>query len=323
MRKFLTFLLALIMILSLAACGTSGDDTTDKAETDPVETDAPSTDDTSETDAPTDTNETDAPTDTDDTAETDAPSATEFKEVNETVYVYGTDVLNVRKEPSRDSERMGEMKEGEQVTRTGYNESWSRISFYGNIYYASSDYLTTRAPLEFSDKTDTVFITAEGTLNLRKKPSSNADIVAFLPYGTELSRTGIATTADDNGITWSRLLHNGEVCYASTSFLSTEKPSLSDTDEDFAPCNETVYVARQNGSVKILSLNVRALPSLTGNSIAVLEPDTMLTRVGIAKKADSDGIVWSKVIVNGKTGYVSSNYVTAEKPAEETTNTEN
>ena len=128
MRKFLTFLLALIMILSLAACGTSGDDTTDKAETDPIETDAPSTDDTPETNAPTDTNETDAPTDTDDTAETDAPSATEFEEVNETVYVYGTDVLNVRKEASADSEKMGEMKEGEQVTRIGYNAKWSKIS---------------------------------------------------------------------------------------------------------------------------------------------------------------------------------------------------
>ena len=327
MRKFFALVLALIMILSLVACGQNEDDTTDS---DPIITDPTDTE-------PTDTEPTDTgidgvtdkqePADTDpietDAPETDAPLSTEFVEVNEVVYVYGTDILNVRKEPSTSSEKMGEMKEGEQVTRLGYNSEWSKISYYGNEYYASSDYLTTSAPLEFADKTDTVYITAEGTLNLRKKPSQNADIWAYLPYGTELSRTGIATTADGDGITWSRLLYNGGVCYASTSFLSEEKPSLSDVDEDFYTLNETVYVARKNGDRVVEQLNIRALPSLSSNIVDVVTPDTELLRVGIAKEADDEDIIWSMVIYKGKTGYVSSNYITKDAPEADITETTN
>ena len=314
MRRFLIITLALVTLLSLVSCGASADETTDTTPTETQPTDVDTSGvriDPVETDAPESSDETTA------SAETEEVLADEFISVNETVYVYGTDVLNVRAEPSKDSAKMGEMKEGEQVTRIGYNSSWSKISYYGNTYYASSDYLTTRAPLDFSDKTDTVYIIAEGTLNLRKKPAANSDIVAFLPYGTELSRTGIATTEDDAGIIWSRLLYNGEVCYASSSFLDTEKPSLSDTDDDFKTVNEIVYVARKNGNVTVLSLNVRALPSLSSNSLAVLEPDTMLTRIGIAKEADADGIIWSMVVYNGKTGYVSSSYITTEVPTDE------
>ena len=313
MRKLLILALALIMIISLVACKGASDETTD---TDPIVT------------GPTDTKPAyTEPKETEDTSgiyetapipETDAPVGDKFIEVNETVFVYGTDILNVRKEASADSEKMGEMKEGEQVTRVGYNEKWSKISYYGNIYYASSDYLTTSAPLEFADKTDTVYIVAEGTLNLRKKPTGVADIVAYLPYGTELSRTGIAKTADSEGITWSRLLYNGEVCYASTAFLSNEKPA--DIDGDFKALNETVYVVRQNGSVKVEALNIRARPSRSSNSIAVVSADTELIRIGIAKEADEEGIVWSKVIIEGKTGYVSSSYVTTDAPVSENAN---
>ena len=322
MRKFFVLALALIMILSLVACKSAEDETTDSDPivTDPVLTDPTDTNTPTDTDEPTGTDVTDAPVETD-PIETDPVEADKFTEVNETVYVYGTNILNVRKEPSKDSEKMGEMKDGEQVTRTGYNSAWSRILYYGNTYYASSDYLTTSAPLEFADKTDTVYITAEGTLNLRNKPSPNADIVAFLPYGTELSRTGIAKAEDDDGIIWSRIIYNGDVCYASTAFLSEDKPEFTDIDDDFKITNEKVYVVRMNGEIKVEAINIRALPSLSSNSLAVVGPDTELLRVGIAKKADADGITWSKVIYGEKTGYISSSYVTTDAPeADETTN---
>lgn len=315
MRKFLILTLALFMITSLFACKGNTDDTIDS---DPIVTDPNDTDPIGTTDDDL-TEVTNEPDDTDLPPETDAPQADAFTEVNETVYVYGTDILNVRKEASAESEKMGEMKEGEQVTRVGYNQKWSKISYYGNIYYASSDYLTTSAPLEFKDKTDTVYIIAEGTLNLRKKPTRVADIVAYLPYGTELSRTGIAKTADSEGITWSRLLYNGEVCYASTVFLANEKPTFTDIDDDFTTLNEMVYVVRKNGDVKVETLNIRALPSRSSNSLADVGPDTELLRIGIAKEADEEGIVWSKVVYNGKTGYVGSSYVTTDKPVSDAT----
>ncbi len=300
MRKFLALTLAVLMLFSLLACENTG------TETDPIDIDPEGTETLSpeETNAPeTDPEGTEAP-------ETDP--APEFTEVNETVYVYGTDILNVRKEASAESEKMGEMKEGEQVTRIGYNENWSKISYYGNEYYASSDYLTTHAPLEFEDKTEKVYITAEGTLNLRKKPSPNADIIAYLPYGTELERTGIATEADEFGTEWSRLLYNGQVCYVNSKHVDTVAPA---TDDDFTAIdNEKVYVINKKDDKPIETLNLRALPSLSSNIVKSVAANTELTRIGIAKEADEDGIVWSKVIYDGAVCYASSSYLTTTAP---------
>ena len=317
MRKFFVLTLAILMILALAACKS----TTSEPETEPVETPEVSDSDfnTEETD-PTESADITDTTETDETntpAESDEPAELAFIDVNETVYIYGTNTLNVRKAPSADSEKMGEMKEGEQVTRVGYNDKWSKISYYGNIYYASSAYLTTHAPLEFEDKTDSVYIIAEGTLNLRAKPSANSDIIAYLPYGTALDRTGIATTEDEFGTVWSRLLYNGQVCYASTTHLSTEAPT-----NDFTAVDETVYAVSSLNDKVVESLNLRATPSLNGNIVNSISAGTQLQRIGIAVEADSDGIVWSKVIYNGVTCYASSNYLTTDAPeAPETVDT--
>ncbi|MBQ7292490.1 MAG: SH3 domain-containing protein [Clostridia bacterium] len=310
MRKFFALTLALLMILALAACKS----TTEDPEKEPEDTPEVSDSESEELTPPESGDETTDTSETEPSTETDEPQELEFKEVNETVYIYGTNTLNVRKEPSADSEKMGEMKEGEQVTRIGYNSEWSKISYYGNEYYASSNYLTTHAPLEFEDKTDTVYIVAEGTLYLRQKPSANSDAVAYLPYGTALDRTGIATTEDEFGTVWSRLLYNGQVCYASTTHLSTEEPT-----NDFTAVDETVYVVDKNGDTVVISLNLRAKPSLNSNVVVAVAPGTQLKRVGIAADKDDDDIIWSKIIYNGITCYASSGYLTTEAPAAEET----
>ncbi len=56
-----------------------------------------------------------------------------------------------------------------------------------------------------------------GNLNLRSSPdsSSGANIVAVLSEGDELVRVGIGT----GDITWSKIMYEGKVCYASTRYL--------------------------------------------------------------------------------------------------------
>lgn len=316
MRKFFVLTLVVIMVLLLVACNSSVD-TTDSTESTPIDT--PPVTEPTDTEAPI----TDAPvSETTEPEETTEPAGPEFTEVNETVYVYGTDVLNVRLAPSADSEKMGEMREGEQVTRVAYNEKWSKISYYGNLYYASSEYLTTHAPLEFEDKTDSVYVIAEGTLNIRKKPAANSDVVAYLPYGTKLERTGIATVADEFGTVWSRLLYNGQVCYVSTNYLSETAPAVL-PETDFKEANETVYVAAMVNDKIVESLNLRSTPSLSGSVVTSVPAGTELLRVQIATTADDEGIVWSVVKYNDTLCYVSSTYLTTEAPeAPEAENTD-
>ncbi len=325
MRKILALALALIMIFSLVACKPPVD-TEDSStnDTDPIV-------DTPETNEPENTgDETEDTSETSGTApETDEPQGPQFTEVNETVYVYGTETLNVRTVPSTlNNEPKYFMNEGEQVTRIGYNAEWSMISYKGETCYAHSDYLTTHAPLEFDDKTDTVYIVAEGSLNLRKKPAASADAVVYLPYGTELDRTGIATTEDEFGTIWSRLLYNGEVCYASTTYLSETKPQDMPEEDDFTVVNEYVYVETVHNGVAVEDgINLRTLPTRASESkvLYTAAPGTKLLRIGIAKEADEEGIVWSKVIYNNVTCYASSGWLTTEAPVadDDTTDTTN
>lgn len=66
-----------------------------------------------------------------------------------------------------------------------------------------------------------------GALNIRTSPdsSSSSNVVVSLQMGERLTRTGIGT--GDN--TWSRVLYNGQICYASSKYLEV-KSENADVD---------------------------------------------------------------------------------------------
>ena len=87
-----------------------------------------------------------------------------------------------------------------------------------------------------------------------------------------------------------------------------------DDDETTAPTfrnvNETVYVTDSG-------INVRSSYSTSSSSIGTLNAGDELTRTGVATSAVG-GITWSRVTYEGRTAYVSSSYLTTEKPEEST-----
>lgn len=67
--------------------------------------------------------------------EPETPAATTYKT---------TTTLNVRSQPSTDSEIRGQLQEGSQVDYVeAYNDEWAVINYNGQQYYVSSKYLTT------------------------------------------------------------------------------------------------------------------------------------------------------------------------------------
>ncbi len=314
MKKILLITLALIMALSLVSCKGQGETTdSDTKKTtptestnpkDPVTTDPVTTDERTEPTTPTTTDTTPVPPDTTPDTTNPLPPETAFLDVKETVYVWGTSVLNIRESYSADSKIVGEMKEGESVTRTGYNEKWSRISYYGKTCYASTAYLTTAAPLEYTAKSEKVYVTSE-QLNLRTKASPNAEIVISLKNGDEIERTGVSKTKDENGNEWSRLLYNGVVCYANSAYLSTTPTGAKSLV--FKDKNDTVYIIAES------ALNLRKDASGSATIVTSLGYGEKLTRTGIATEKDSDGILWSRVLWNDQVCYVSTGYL-SEKP---------
>jgi len=314
MKKLLLTLLALLLILSLVACGgekeTTGDTDTETpidSTTDPAETTTEPDETTSEPDETTtepESSETTEPEDPDIPDDPNVPvDPSAFIEVRETVYVCNTDTLNIRESYSTDSALVGTMKEGESVVRTGYNAEWSRISYYGETRYASSAFLTTVAPFVYTDNPETVYVNV-AKLNLRAKASSEATILFTLDLGTELQRTGVSTTKDAEGNEWSRILYNGQVCYANSTHLSAT-PSISDT-LSFVEKNDTIYTIAE------VAVNLRADASVDAKIVASLAYGTRLERTAIATAPDADGVIWSRVSYNGQICYITSSpsYIT-------------
>ena len=77
-------------------------------------------------------------TDTTNTAVVVQPT---FKEVNETVYA--TDNVNVRIEPSVSSNKVGVLKKGQSVKRTGIGSNgWDRVIYNNTVRYINNTYLS-------------------------------------------------------------------------------------------------------------------------------------------------------------------------------------
>ena len=160
-----------------------------------------------------------------------------FIEVNDTVTA--KDVSNLRSTPSTSEEGnvVGQLKNGETLTRTGRNDDtgWSRLNYNGQIVYAVSAYLTT----DTSYKTPTVpvnsnrvstqdgrvivfvdcddYITPKDLINLRTEPSTSegeSTVRTQVRNGTNLHRTGYSEASG-----WSRVEYNGEILYAVTNYV--------------------------------------------------------------------------------------------------------
>ena len=160
-----------------------------------------------------------------------------FIEVNDTVTA--KDVSNLRSMPSTSEEGnvVGQLKNGETLTRTGRNDDtgWSRLNYNGQTVYAVSAYLTT----DTSYKTPTVpvnsnrvstqdgrvivfvdcddYITPKDLINLRTEPSTSegeSTVRTQVRNGTNLHRTGYSEASG-----WSRVEYNGEILYAVTSYV--------------------------------------------------------------------------------------------------------
>ena len=160
-----------------------------------------------------------------------------FIEVNDTVTA--KDVSNLRSMPSTSEEGnvVGQLKNGETLTRTGRNDDtgWSRLNYNGQTVYAVSAYLTT----DTSYKTPTVpvnsnrvstqdgrvivfvdcddYITPKDLINLRTEPSTSegeSTVRTQVRNGTNLHRSGYSEASG-----WSRVEYNGEILYAVTSYV--------------------------------------------------------------------------------------------------------
>jgi|GEM_PF-414174 len=288
-----------------------------------------------ETQAQTETQkETQAQTETQKETEKETQKETEaavkITDADETVYA--TYSVSIRDGYSTDSNIIGCLAGGDSIKRTGVcDNGWSRVDFNGKTAYIKSDYLTTDKPAETETetKTKTEAPAASGTVyategvNIREAASSDADIIGALNKGDSV--TCVSTSGD-----WSCIQINGVTGYVKSEYLTSEKPAAAETEKETAKetaketkaettaQTEKETQAETDGSTVVKELNetvyatsgvnVRKSASKDSAKLGSLAEGESVTRTG--KTANG----WSRVSVNGTTGYVNSNYLTTEKP---------
>lgn len=168
------------------------------------------------------------------------------------------------------------------------------------------------ANMTFTQVNETV--TAKIEVNLRNIPSQDSDstVTALLKNGDTATRTGIS----DSG--WSRLIYNGQVCYAVSSYLTTDLSYTTETAAPSSDAEETDTANEQETTMRNVftetndkvtpkeEVNLRTLPSITDSQIAAtIKNGDVVTRTGISD------LGWARVIYNGQTLYCINSYLEA------------
>ena len=188
---------------------------------------------------------------------------------------------------------MGVLDTGVKVTYISESGNWTKVQYNSKTGYICSDYLKKESST--STTTNTMYVTASAGLNLRKGPSTSYAVIKTLSKGTE-----VTVVSSSNG--WSKVSVGGVSGYVSSDYLSSTKPSTgsSSSNESTSNTTSTMYTTDR--------LNLR---KGAGTSYSVI---TTLDK-GIAVTVHSSSNGWSKVSVNGMTGYVSSSYLSSTKPS--------
>ena len=195
---------------------------------------------------------------------------------------------------------MGVLDTGVKVTYISESGNWTKVQYNSKTGYICSDYLKKESST--STTTNTMYVTASAGLNLRKGPSTSYAVIKTLSKGTE-----VTVISSSNG--WSKVNVGGVSGYVSSDYLSSTKPSTgsSSSNESTSNSTSTMYTTDR--------LNLR---KGAGTSYSVI---TTLDK-GVAVTVHSSSNGWSKVSVNGMSGYVSSNYLSSTKPSNSSSSTD-
>lgn len=235
-----------------------------------------------------------------------------YSPVNEKVTAKS--LTNLRTAATTKSDIVATIKNGEKVTRIGIGTNgWSKLNYNGKTVYAITSYLTTDLSTETDDpKNENIpeddfivvndKVTAKIEVNLRRSPDTKSEIVALLKNGMFVERTGTS----DKG--WSRIVYNGEIVYAVTSYLTTEiKFEVEDTT---TAETKPVYDGFKSVDEKVTAknaTNLRTAPSTTNSEVVyTLKNGEVVQRIGVHTNG------WSKLLYNGQVVYAVSSYLTTE-----------
>ncbi|MEK5054468.1 SH3 domain-containing protein [Niallia sp. FSL K6-0212] len=240
------------------------------------------------------------------------------KQVSSVKYVSvdPSSTLNVRESASTKANVVTKLKNNTKVEVVSDSNGWAKIKVNGINGYVSSQYIkavqseekkTANSSNKQQKVTKYVNVNTGSSLNLRNSPSNSASIIVKLAKDVP-----VTVYSESNG--WSKVEAYGKQGYVATQYLTEKKGTASPEKKEETKTSTSEEAAAKYVNVeKNSSLNVRKEASTHS---AILTKLLRGTEVKVLSSANG----WDKVTVSGKTGYVSSSYLSVTKITETTTN---
>lgn len=187
------------------------------------------------------------------------------------------------------------------VTSTANKEWYAVTTSSGQKGYMHSDYikLTGDVPEDGGDSTPTPPAPAEGkaattttAVNLRSGKGTSYSSLGVIPNGTAIT----VTDTSDSG--WYGVTVNGK-----SGYMSSEYIKLSSTDATPTPTPTPPAQTESRSAKTTADVNLRSGRGTNYSSKGVIDSGTAIT------VTDTSNSGWYGVTVNGKTGYMSSDYI--------------
>ncbi len=191
--------------------------------------------------------------------------SSEFISIYQTDATCIADNVNVRTSPSATAAVLGTANKGQVFVTSGKNGDWYQIKFNGNTGYIHSDYMqgsllqylpAVQAPTASDEVTaeavghkisnDIYAVVEVDSLNLRKEPSTDAEIIKSLKSGYNLNVAGYAdgwvlVADDDNNV--------GYVKAEYINLKNGSKPDNTEADKEKEPDYEYEKNYQNDGPV--------------------------------------------------------------------------
>ncbi|HDR4723907.1 SH3 domain-containing protein [Bacillus cereus group sp. Sample62] len=209
-------------------------------------------------------------------------------------------VLRVRTQPNTSSAIMGRVYEGKALQVIGEENGWLKINHNGKVGYVSSQFVIDGSS-NGSDNNNGKFQVASGdykvnvsSLRVRTGPSTSHTILGSIHKGQVVQVTGEIQD-------WVKINYSGKTAYISKDYISKSGSNANVDQTNEQQKNVTVQT---DGTyiVNATSLRVRTGPATYHSVVGGVLYGRMLQVTGVENG-------WLKINHNGRTGYVSSEYV--------------
>jgi SpoIID/LytB domain protein len=210
----------------------------------------------------------------------------------------GSGTVNLRASASTSATVLAKLSHGTNVTVLSDDGVWCKVKYQSTTGYILADYLTlTGQPGEVpaedpplgDGEVEAVVNPDNGTLNLRKTASQDAEILLEIPKGDSVIVT-------QRGTTWCAVRYSGISGYVMTQYLKF----TDDEEEETPPATQVQYakVTTTSGS-----LNMRTQGKAGSAILCTIPRNTTIEVV-------SKGSTWSRVKYAGYDGFVMNEFLT-------------